>query len=213
MGIAFRLGPDNPVGFFFEALYRVRIRRLKIDALFVILQTMNSNLRFAAFGIVVFGLLVTGCSRKRSSANEPAAATATPGHFSTSDLAKLRWIEGTWRGTGDVETPFYERYRFENDSTLVVEGFADEKVDRVSDATRFELKDGQFGNGGDGSRWAASTIVDDAITFEPLAKARNSFTWKRASKDLWQAVLVWPAADNKPARQRVYRMERWPQTK
>lgn len=192
-----------------------RSRRLITKGGFVMLPSMNGNRRtvFLLIAAVVAGcLFAPACAKNRanSAPQTPATPTVTPGRFSTSDLTKLRWIEGTWRGTGDVETPFYERYRFENDSTLAVEGFADEKVDRVSDITRFELKEGQFGNGGDGSRWVATVIDNDSITFEPVSKARNSFVWKRASKDLWQAVLMWPAVDNKPARQRVYRMERWP---
>src|SRR5437867_12955897 len=81
------------------------------------------------------------------------AQTPTPKKFSTSDLEKLRWIVGTWRGTGDVEKAFFERYRFENESTLAVDSFTDEKLTIVDETTLFELKDGRFGNGGDGSRW------------------------------------------------------------
>jgi hypothetical protein len=179
---------------------------------------MASSLRISLFvfalGTGVLFLVAASSSNSASTGTQNSASPApTPGHFSTSDVAKLRWIEGTWRGTGDVEAPFYERYRFENDSTLVVEGFDNEKVDKVTDATRFELKDGQFGNGGDDSRWSATQIDSDSITFAPVAKARNSFRWKRESKDLWQAILNWPAVADKPARQRVYKMERWPPAK
>src|ERR1700755_1314463 len=59
---------------------------------------------------------------KQEEAKPPAA---TPARIGAAELAKLRWIEGAWRGTGDVEKPFYERYRFENDSTLAVESFPD----------------------------------------------------------------------------------------
>lgn len=128
--------------------------------------------------------------------------------ISNHELTKLRWIEGTWRGTGDVEKPFYERYHFENDSTLVVESFADETLSKVDDVTRFELRDGTFGNWGDGARWAATQLTDESITFEPVVRARNSFRWQRESKDLWKAILDWPASEGKPARQRIYRMER-----
>ena len=176
---------------------------------------MTSRLRLVLFLFALAtGLLILAADSLKNSAATSAQNSGSPvqtlRHFSTSDLAKLRWIEGTWRGTGDVEAPFYERYRFENDSTLVVEGLDKEKVDKVTDVTRFELKDGQFGNAGDDSRWSATEIDSESITFAPVAKARNSFRWKRESKDLWQAILNWPAVENKPARQRVYKMERWP---
>src|ERR1044071_2491459 len=80
--------------------------------------------------------------------------------FTTTDLQKLRWIEGTWRGTGDVEQPFFESYRFENDSTLAVDSFEDEKLTKVTDTTRYQLKDGEFGGGHQGFRWVA-TFIDD----------------------------------------------------
>jgi hypothetical protein len=136
--------------------------------------------------------------------------TSATKKFTNADLSKLKWIEGTWRGTGDVEKPFFERYRFENETTLAVDSFPDEKLSTVEDTTRFELKDGQFGNGGDGSRWAASVIDEQGITFEPIAKAKNSFRWQRDSDKSWKAILKWPAMNDKPPREKVYTMERWP---
>jgi len=137
----------------------------------------------------------------------------TPKHISTSDLKSLRWIEGTWRGTGDVEKPFFERYHFENDSTLVVESFPDETLTKVEDVTRFELKDGQFGNLGEGSRWVATELDGKSITFEPVARARNTFRWERESEKRWKAVLNWPANGNTPAKQKIYQMEALPSPK
>ena len=124
--------------------------------------------------------------------------------LSTADIAKLRWIEGTWRGSGVDQAPFFERYRFENESTLAVDSFPDEKLDKVEDTSRFELKDGVFGNG----NYVASSIDNNGITFEPLANAKNSFRWERISENAWKATLKWPADGNKPARERVYNMER-----
>lgn len=139
--------------------------------------------------------------------------SSTHSHIGKSDLSKLRWIEGSWRGTGDVEEPFFERYRFEGDSTLAVDGFADETLSKVTDTTRFELEDGEFGGGGEGSRWLASELTDDAVTFVPVKGAHNTFRWQKESDGTWKAVLDWPAADGKPARRRVYKMERWPPQK
>ena len=138
------------------------------------------------------------------------AQTPQSKKFSPVDLKKLKWIEGTWRGTGDVEAPFFERYRFENETTLAVDNFTDEKLTKVEETTRFMLSEGQFSNGGEGSRWAASVIDDQGVTFEPLVEAKNTFRWQRESDNTWTAILKWPPRDGKPARQRVYKMERWP---
>ena len=185
----------------------------------------NSTLIRGPLGLI-FAACVTAATLFNSSAcaggQTPGAAKqddakpsaeGKPARISAAELAKLRWIEGAWRGAGDVEKPFFERYRFENDSTLAVESFTDETLSKSDDVTRFELKDGQFGNGGEGSRWAASELTDNSITFVPVKGARNTFQWRKESDGTWTATLDWPAADGKPARRRVYKMERWPPAK
>lgn len=146
-------------------------------------------------------LMVAACAY-----NSPDAQTnATPSNkFSTADVAKLRWLEGTWRGSGVDQAPFYERYRFENDSTLVIDNFADEKLDKVEDSSRYELKDGRFAS----SNYAASSIDDRSVEFVPIAKAKNSFRWERVSDNSWKATLKWPG-EGKP-QERIYNMERIP---
>ena len=157
--------------------------------------------------VIMTGMLFVfvACAQNSSSQSKPK-------RISPEELKSLSWIEGTWRGTGDVEKPFFERYHFEG-TTLVVEGFSDETLGKVDDVTRFELTDGQFGNGGEGARWAATELTADAITFAPVARARNTFRWQHESKDSWKAILDWPAAEGKPARQRAYKMVRWPHNK
>src|ERR1041384_5432310 len=90
-----------------------------------------------------------------------AACNADPAQtkkFTAADVQKLRWIEGTWRGTGDIDKPFFERYRFESDSVLAVDSFADETLAKVTDTSRFELKDGEFGGGSEGYRYVAVSL-------------------------------------------------------
>src|ERR1043165_2456909 len=123
--------------------------------------------------IVVSALMLgLGCVSSASQTN-----SQKPAKLTTSDLQKLRWIEGTWRGTGEVDKPFFERYRFENASTLAVDSFEDGTLAKVKDTTRFELKDGEFGGGSEGSRWVAVSLDDRAIEFGPAANVRNSFRW------------------------------------
>jgi hypothetical protein len=161
---------------------------------------------------------IAGCARTKSepvvqNAASPSAAS-TPASASVpikivpAELAKLRWIEGSWRGTGGGVPPFFERYKFENDSTLMVESFEDEALSKASDVSRFELKDGQFG-GSDGDSGSVATALDDnSITFAPTGKARNSFRFQRVSANSWKAILNW--TDNGVAKERTYEMERWP---
>jgi len=62
-------------------------------------------------------LLVTSCARHE----QQHPSSPAPAKLTAADLAKLRWIEGYWRGSGVDQKPFFERYRFENPTTLVVE--------------------------------------------------------------------------------------------
>ena len=147
-------------------------------------------------------LLCLSCTQADTQTASPKPKTLTP-----VELQKLRWIEGSWRGSGDKQDAFFERYRFENETTLAVDSL---EADKVTDTTLFVLQDGEFGGGNEGSRWVATSLDENSITFEPVTKARNSFIWQRETKDSWKAILKWPATKDKPARERVYLMERWP---
>jgi hypothetical protein len=170
---------------------------------------MKSKILFASCLLLTMVWAIAACSRAGSTADSKPK-------FTKADLAKLRWIEGTWRGSGADQPAFFERYRFEDENTLAVDSFPDEKLDKVDDTTRFVLEDGEFANGGgrdgdgDGARWSASVIDAQGITFEPLAKAKNTFRWERESPDTWKAILKWPAVEGKPERERIYKMERIP---
>ena len=158
----------------------------------------------AAMKIKVLQILFAFALFTTATCIDPAQARK----FTSADIQKLRWIEGTWRGTGDVGKPFFERYRFEGNSVLAVDGFEDETLKKVTDTTRFELKEGEFGGGNEGSRWVARSIYDRSIEFGPAVKVKNSFRWERESNDVWKATIMLPANETKPARQMVYKMER-----
>jgi len=157
-------------------------------------------------------LTVVGCTSTSPSDLAQKAATPLPSPspkvITAADLAKLRWIEGSWRGTGDGQAPFYERYKFENDSTLVVEGLADETLSKVNDVSRFELKDGHFGSGTADSGSVATALDDSSIQFAPLGKG-NFFRFQRESNDSWKAILNWTDKTG-AAKERIYHMVRWP---
>ena len=166
---------------------------------------------FIVATIVLTTSFILGCARNKSAHQQDQGSVQTPkpATITTEELKKLRWIEGTWRGTGVDQAPFFERYKFENDSTLLTESFADETLSKVTEVTRYELKDGHFSNGGEGSRWVLTHLDNDSAKFEPVAEAQNSFVFRRISKDKWKATLTWPAKGDKPAGEKVYDMERW----
>ena len=121
-------------------------------------------------------------------------------------MAKLKWIEGTWKGM-DGDKPFYERYRFEGTS-MVVESLKDEKLE-IEDADRFELVNGEFGKGEGEDRSAVSQITESSVQFVPAIKGTgNSFRFERQDENTWNAILEWEANDKSPAGRKVYVMQR-----
>ena len=150
-----------------------------------------------------------GCSQTQTNGSQTAApvAKATPSNkFTEADVAKLKWIEGTWRGM-DGDKPFYERYRIEG-SVMIVDGFTDGTLEKIESSDRFELKNGEFGKGEGDKRTAASSITDTSVQFVPAVPGRsNSFRFEKQPDGTWHAILEWPAAANKPAGQKMYKME------
>lgn len=151
--------------------------------------------------IITVSFLAAACS------NAQVAQPTPSNKFTAADIAKLKWIEGTWRGM-DGDKPFYERYKLE-ETALVVEGLkADGSLD--GEPGRFELKNGEFGQGEGDKRSAASEITPDHIQFVPAVGGKmNRFRFERQSNGTWRAVLEWPATADKPARQKIYIMEPW----
>ncbi|HUP88107.1 MAG TPA: nuclear transport factor 2 family protein [Longimicrobiales bacterium] len=126
----------------------------------------------------------------------------------TPKLSDLKWIEGTWRGSGGNVPAFYERYRLQDDTTLVVESFADSTLSKVTETSYFESRQGRVTNRGN-AQWYASAVSRDSIAFAPLRGVTNTFVWKRGrNADEWEAVLAWPANASRPARSVTYIMKR-----
>lgn len=165
------------------------------------------------FLVLVLAATVVSCStgeaqKNALSTNAAVKAVATPSNkFTAADVAKLKWIEGTWRGV-DGDKPFYERYKIE-ETAMVVEGLK-EDGSLAEEPSRFELKNGEFGKGEGEKRSAASEISDTHIQFVPgVAGKGNNFRFEHQSDGTWIALLEWPATADKPARKKMYKMEPW----
>ncbi|MEP7147382.1 MAG: hypothetical protein ABI857_00680 [Acidobacteriota bacterium] len=139
---------------------------------------------------------------------DPGKPAATPSKSITpADIAKLKWIEGTWRGM-DGDKPFYERYKIEENAMVVQSLKEDGTLD--GEADRFELTNGEFGKGESDKRSAASEITETHIQFVPAVPGKgNNFRFEKQSDGTWIAILEWPATSDKPARQKIYLMGPW----
>src|SRR5829696_7204629 len=138
---------------------------------------------FIIASVLVFGgACAQGDAQKNTATQSAPKAAATPAkNFTAADIAKLKWIEGTWRGM-DGDKPFYERYKLEP-TALVVESLK-EDGSAEGPPERFELKNGEFGKGEGGKRSVASEITDTYVQFVPASDKtegvrRNSFRFKR----------------------------------
>lgn len=153
-------------------------------------------------------LSLVACSSQQATqtASSSPEQKPSPKNITTAELAKLKWIEGSWKGTGDIDKPFYERYKFENDTTLLVETFPDEKFEKASESDRFELKNGEFGKFVDGGGSVAIALDDNSVTFAPRSKG-NIFKFQRETPDTWKAILTWRDANGNP-KERNYLMTR-----
>lgn len=166
--------------------------------------------------VLGFALGMLGCSGSNEpTANSTSTNAAVPppvtAHWkkdaSPADIARIKWLQGTWRGTGDDNKAFYERYTFE-DTAMIVESFDDPDLKTVTDRTRYALVNGEFRfTRPDGRRVAASEITDDYIQFVPVVGEGNSYRFERQPEGKWRAVLEWKATADKPAKQTIYNME------
>jgi hypothetical protein len=177
-------------------MHRTKLTLLVIIALSVIGSIGCSN-----------GESAKNASAANDAAQAQAAPAATPSNkFTSDDVAKLKWIEGTWRGL-DGKKPFYERYTIDGNS-LVIENL---KEDGSPDGEpgRFELKNGEFGKGEGENRAAASEIGADFVQFVPAVPGRrNNFRFVKQPHG-WDAILEWPATADQPPRSKIYKMEPW----
>ena len=122
----------------------------------------------------------------RSAPAQPLRNSSTP--FGISDLGKLHWLEGTWRGTSPGESTVYERYHFVNDSTIEITYYSDSALQRSSGSGRVYLTVGRIYHTFGPGRWGASRIDKSGVYFVPQVNARNTFSWAYEGPNMWTAT-------------------------
>ena len=128
--------------------------------------------------------------------------------FTKADLHKLRWIEGTWRGSENGKGGFYERYRFANDDLLETESLGPDLTSpKTGDKGSVYVSNGQILHRGGSMVWTATAVDDKSIHFAPKENASNSFSWEKESSDVWIARIKYSDSQGRPV-ENVYRMER-----
>ena len=119
--------------------------------------------------LIIAAFAAMGCSEeKKEITDQPVTAQ----QYGKDDLKKIKWIEGKWKGLYKGE-PFYEIYRFVNDSTLETTGYEwDGKDSSKTSLSYVYFKDGAYWLGEE-QNWKVVTINENEINMLPNFKACN----------------------------------------
>jgi hypothetical protein len=108
--------------------------------------------------------------------------------YGKDDLKKIKWIEGKWKGLYKGE-PFYEIYRFVNDSVLESIGYEwDGKDSSKTTKSYLYFKDGVYYLG-EKQNYKVFSITESEIKMMPNVEAHNDVLWKYRDSTGWDAVL------------------------
>jgi hypothetical protein len=114
--------------------------------------------------------------------------------FNSADLRKMKWLEGTWKGIANGE-PFYEAWKFVNDSVMVNFGIDVKNGDTlIEESAPMILSRGEIWMG-QTIRWKASRLVGNEIVLKnDTAKFSNTIIWMHTSDDHWFTILEHPGS-------------------
>lgn len=139
--------------------------------------------------LVLLAVLAFACSsgeRAPAAEADPAPAPAT---VTLDEFRQLRWIAGTWLGSGGAYPAFYEEYRIVDDSTIQMRAFSDSTLTTTTDSSWIELRNGTVGKRGGGRSYVVVALTADSVRFAPPGVSMGGHTFTRTSADEWMATL------------------------
>jgi hypothetical protein len=137
--------------------------------------------------LAVSVLLVGAAARDLCAQDNQRGQPKTP--IAVSDFAKLKWLEGTWKGTAAGEAPLIERIRFTNDSTIDITYFADSLTGRQTGTAKVNLSVGRVYLTLGPGRWGATRVGANGAYFVPQVNAHNTYSWVHQSSDAWTSTM------------------------
>jgi len=121
-------------------------------------------------------------------ADEPVENKEEAQQYDKSDLKKIKWIQGKWKGLYKGE-PFYEIYQFVNDTTLEITSYEWNGTDSSKSKKSYVYyKDGLYWLG-DKQNWKVVSITATEITMLPNVEAYNDIIWRYKDNLAWDALL------------------------
>jgi hypothetical protein len=140
--------------------------------------------------LLAMPLEARGQARNGAPPSPPPTIAGTAVSVSKLQLNELRWIEGTWRGTGGGVPTFAEAYKFANDTLIEIQFFADSTAARVAHKGTIVLSTNQLFYTGNGTEYVATKISPTSVTFIPKGTTgQNTFVWSLVAPGHWTAVL------------------------
>lgn len=152
------------------------------------------SLRLPSAAALLLGSIAISCTPKQ----------AQPPTVSVADFQQLRWLEGTWRGSGPGYPAFFEAYRVLDDSTMLMKSFTDSTLSVVNDSSVIALRGGTVSSRSARSRYVVTELSAHRVRFVREGSTLGH-TFERVSDDQWTATLH--AADA-GGRATVYQMRR-----
>lgn len=101
---------------------------------------------------------------------------------------QLRWLSGSWRGSGGAYPSFFEEYGVIDDSTIQMRALADSTFRVATDSSRIEWRNGVVSKRG-GSSYVAVELTASSVRFAREGASGGGFTWTSNSADQWTATL------------------------
>jgi hypothetical protein len=109
--------------------------------------------------------------------------------YGTADLAKVKWLQGSWAGTAEGEATIYQRFKFVDDSTVEINYYRDSEFGQLSGSGRLYLSVGRIYHTFGSNRWVATRIGDQGLYLVPQSTARANFAWNYVSPDAWTFTM------------------------
>ena len=165
-----------------------------------------------SFCFVLSALVLSACARDtgadtggaQASSGAPVANATAAVRVTVDEFRQLRWLEGRWRGAEGAGAPFFESYRFVDDSTIQQFTWTDSTFSAASDTGLIRLRGDTVTSGLPVPRYVATALSADSVHFAALPGATNDFTWRSVGHGHWTARLIWDSAGVK--RERIYDM-------
>lgn len=141
--------------------------------------------------IATVSLLASACTGDNRDEAPASAAEQSASELSVSgsaahtiaDLQALRYLEGDWRGSGYEGGPFYESYRFVNDSTIEMTAWTDSTTTTVRERSEYALRDGVIRTGSGGR------LVSVDENGHHFRSGSSAWTFRQISPDRWTAQV------------------------